>query len=73
MNYELYTMLLSKIIHGTVTAEEMRQVEKYEASRPHSTCCRCHQQLRSYGRPHRITHDDSKCKPKLRFDNGVKP
>jgi hypothetical protein len=58
--YDRYTELLSKHINRTITAQEMADVEKYEASQP-KTCPKCGAAVWTFLEPFRVAHYVDKC------------
>lgn len=67
INYEKYTELLSRIIHGNATEAQWKQVAEFEAAQP-KECEHCGMTVRSFIQPHRIAHDVIDCPAKSKAD-----
>ena len=64
ISYDLYTELLSKRIHRTITDSERAAIAAIEAAQPR-TCPRCRASVHSYFMPGEISHDVENCTAKL--------
>ena len=66
--YDRYTEYLSKLIYKTITPNELKDVEKFEAAhrKPELKFCpKCNAPVWTFLTPYRVAHDIEKCSGKF--------